>query len=52
MIHAVVDPVALAPAVGVVMPVDKLVVLARWLAVTSLVGCIGTVVVVAKKRFT
>jgi len=33
------------------MPVDKLAVLALWLAVIGLVGCVGTVVVVDEKRF-
>lgn len=35
---------------GCVEPVNKLSVLSPWLAVIGLVGCIGTVVVVAKKR--
>ena len=35
---------------GVVIPVNTFAVLAPWLAVIGLVGCIGTVVVVAKKR--
>jgi hypothetical protein len=40
-----------APAVGgVVMRVNTFVVLAPWLAVIGLVGCIGTIVVVAKKK--
>lgn len=38
-----------APVGGFMEPVNKLVVLAPWLAVISLVGCIGTVVVVTKK---
>ena len=37
---------------GVVLPANTLAVLAPWLAVLGLVGCIGTVVVVAKKRET
>ena len=37
------------PVGGIVEPVNKLAVLAPWLAVIGLVGCIGTVVVVAKK---
>jgi hypothetical protein len=44
------DP-ATGPAVGgVVMPVNMFAVLGPWLAVIGLVGCIATVVVVAKKR--
>jgi len=40
-----------APAVGgVVMPAGMFAILAPWLAVIGLVGCIGTVVVVARKR--
>jgi hypothetical protein len=35
---------------GVVIPVNTLVVLAPWLVVIGLVGCIGTVAVLAKKR--
>jgi len=35
---------------GIVTPVNAFTLLAPWLAVTGLVGCIGTVVVVAKKR--
>jgi hypothetical protein len=35
---------------GVVIPVNKFAVLAPWLALIGLVGCIGTVFVVAKKR--
>jgi hypothetical protein len=43
-----VDP---CPAVGgVVMPVDTFAVLGPWLAVIGLVGLIGTVVLVARKR--
>ena len=39
------------PAVGgCVQPVNSLAMLSPWLAVIGLVGCIGTVVVVAKKR--
>jgi hypothetical protein len=39
------------PAVGgTVEPVNNLVILSPWLAVLGLVGCIGTIVVVAKKR--
>ena len=39
-----------APVGGFVESVNKLNVLAPWLVVIGLVGCIGTVVVVAKKR--
>jgi hypothetical protein len=40
-----------APAVGgLVMPANTLALVAPWLAIIGLVGCIGTVVVVAKKR--
>lgn len=35
---------------GVVIPVNKFAVLAPWLALIGLVGCIGTVFVVAKER--
>jgi hypothetical protein len=35
---------------GVVIPVNKFAVLAPWLALIGLVGCIGTVFVVAKNR--
>jgi len=39
------------PAVGgVVMPANTLAILTPWLAVIGLVTCIGTVVVVAKKK--
>jgi hypothetical protein len=41
----------LAPVGGVVMPANTFAVLVPWLAVIGQVGCIGTVVVVAKKRF-
>jgi len=40
-----------APSVGgVVMPANTLAILMPWLAVIGVVGCIGTAVVVAKKR--
>ena len=42
-------PPELTP-VGVVESVNALTVLGPWFAVIVLVGCIGTVVVVAKKR--
>jgi hypothetical protein len=38
------------PVGGVIEPVNRLSVLAPWLAVIGLVGCISTAVVVAKKR--
>jgi len=41
---------AAAAVGGIVIPVRTFAVLAPWLAVIGLVGCIGTVVVVAKKR--
>jgi hypothetical protein len=41
----------IAPAVGgVVIPANTLALVSPWLAVIGLVGCIGTIVVVAKKR--
>jgi hypothetical protein len=39
-----------APVGGVVTPANTLAVLAPWLVVIGLVGCIGTIVVVAEKR--
>jgi hypothetical protein len=54
LIRAVVEDAtptpASAPVGGVVIPVNTFAVLAPWLAVIGLVGCIGAVVVVAKKR--
>jgi hypothetical protein len=51
MIRALVDPLGCAAAVGgVVIPANTLALVAPWLAVIGLVGCIGIVVVVAKKR--
>ncbi|MGD0549830.1 MAG: hypothetical protein ABSA81_04710 [Candidatus Bathyarchaeia archaeon] len=38
------------PVGGVVMPANTLAIVTPWLAVIGLVGCIGTVGVVAKKR--
>jgi len=38
------------PVGGIVESINKLGLLVPWLAVIGLVGCIGTVVVVAKKR--
>jgi hypothetical protein len=38
------------PVGGVVTPVNNFALLTPWLAVIGLVGCISTVVVVAKKR--
>ena len=44
-------PPAPPPAVGgVVMPANTLAVLSPWLVAISLVGCIGTIVVIRKKR--
>ena len=39
-----------APVGGVVMPANTLALVAPWLAVIGVVACIGTAVVVAKKR--
>jgi hypothetical protein len=39
-----------APVGGVVTPANTLALVAPWLAVIGLVGCIGTVAVVVKKR--
>jgi hypothetical protein len=39
-----------APVGGCVQPVNTFALLSPWLAVIGLVGCIGTAVVVAKKR--
>jgi hypothetical protein len=51
MIRAYVDPAPEpAPVGGVVIPANAFVLISPWLAVIGLVGCIGTVVVVAKKR--
>jgi hypothetical protein len=41
---------AAAAVGGVVIPVRTFAVLAPWLAVIGLVGCIGTIAVVVKKR--
>ena len=38
------------PVGGVVVPANTFAILAPWLAVIGLVGCIGTIAVVAKKR--
>lgn len=35
---------------GVLMPVNTLALVSPWLALISLVACIGTIAVVAKKR--
>ena len=35
---------------GVVLPANTLVLVAPWLTIIGLVGCVGTAVVVAKKR--
>ncbi len=51
MARALVDPVSTsAPVGGVVLPVDAFVILAPWLAVIGLLGCIGTVAIVVRKR--
>jgi len=47
-IRAEVDPAG--PVGGVVIPANKFAIVAPWLVIIGLVGCIGTVVVVAKKR--
>jgi hypothetical protein len=39
-----------APVGGIVMPANTLALAAPWLAVIGVVGCIGTIVVIAKKR--
>lgn len=39
-----------APVGGLVMPANTFAILAPWLAVIGLVGCIGTVVVAKKRR--
>ena len=39
-----------SPVGGVVLPANAFAVLGPWLAVIGLVGCIGTVAVVAKKH--
>lgn len=41
---------AVGPVGGVVIPVNKFAVLAPWLALIGLVGCIGTVFAIAKER--
>jgi len=48
MIRAEIDPIA--PVGGIVIPANNFAIVAPWLAVIGLVGCIGTAVVVAKKR--
>jgi hypothetical protein len=50
MIRALVDPLGCPAVGGVVLPVNTFAILAPWLAVIALVGCIGTVVVIRKKR--
>jgi len=45
-----VDPISPAAVGGIVTPVNTFVIFAPWLAVIGVVACIGTVVVVAKKR--
>lgn len=43
-------PTEAPPVGGVVMPANTFAIAAPWLAIVGLVGCIGTVAVVAKKR--
>ena len=51
MIRAYVHPPSAGgPVGGVVMPVNTLAIVAPWLAVIGLGGCIGTLVVISKKR--
>ena len=51
MIRALEDPIVPpAPVGGIVMPANNFVTVAPWLAIVGLIGCVGTVVVVAKKR--
>jgi hypothetical protein len=47
MIRAEIDPIT-PPVGGIVTPTNTLAVLGPWLAVIGLVGCVGTIVVVAK----
>jgi len=49
MIRAEIDPIA-APVGGVVIPANNFAIVAPWLVIIGLVGCVGTIVVVAKKR--
>jgi hypothetical protein len=44
------SPAPAAPVGGVVMPAGTLAILGPWLAFIGVVGCIGTAVVIAKKR--
>jgi hypothetical protein len=48
MIRAEIEPIA--PVGGVVRAANTLVIVAPWLAIIGLVGCIGTVAVIVKKR--
>jgi hypothetical protein len=43
-------PMTAAPVGGVMMPANNLAIVAPWLAVIGVVGCIGTIAVIAKKR--
>lgn len=46
-------PATCCPAVGgCVQPVNTFALLSPWLAAIGIVGCIGTAIVIAKKRFT
>jgi len=50
-IRAVISSLCGGAAVGgVLMPANTFALLSPWLAVIAMVGCIGTIVVVAKKR--
>ena len=44
------NPISPAPVGGFIEPANKFAIFAPWLGVIGLVGCIGAVVVVAKKR--
>jgi hypothetical protein len=52
MISAIVDPYTPPSVGGVLMPANTLALVSPWLAVIGLVGCIGVVVVVVKRRRT
>jgi hypothetical protein len=50
MFRAIVGSTAAPPVGGVAIPANTLAILGPWLAVIGVVGCIGTIVVIAKKR--
>jgi hypothetical protein len=50
MIRAEIDSIA-APVGGVALPVNTFALVSPWLAVIGAVGCIATIVVIARKRF-